>query len=386
MTIDDVTIYADMDPPQPSPPQQPPPQQPPPPPQQPPPQQPPPQPQPAQQPPPQQSQPPPPPQQQQQQQPQPQQQQRDPPSLQQPNMTLVKGTSRDEYLKIGVPLYEASIKCNWKAAKAILDKRPELVGFSITEHGDTPLHVAASAKGDLKRVKEFVKNLVDMMTQTQLRLINKNHNTALYLAAVAGNVETVAIMVKEDRGLLKIPGANKKMMPLYGAALFGNADVVKYIYEESKILTDEEGWSRESRGWLIEKLVENNMFDTALKIVIKYPVSDLTTKNVLRVLAGKPEAFQETKSKIMGLGSTIMSVLAFICFKRAPEKKSNALPLLKFIWDDIVKKPTKEIDTILRGIPDTESRKQDDKTVSRWAVKVMRLHKGHSSACGENES
>ncbi|KAJ0853704.1 putative RNA-directed DNA polymerase [Helianthus annuus] len=220
---------------------------------------------------------------------------------QQPNLPcfdLVRG-SREEYLKIGVPLYEASIKCNWKAAEAILDKRRELVGYSITENGETPLHVAASAKGDPKRVEEFVKNLVGMMTQKQLELQNKNYNTALYLAAAAGNVETVKIMVKENRKLLTIIGSNKTMMPLYAAALFGNKDVVAYIYEESKSLSDDENWSRERRGWLLEKCVENNMFEVALKIAKKHPLHD-NGRSILRILARKPERFQETKSNFMG--------------------------------------------------------------------------------------
>ncbi|KAD7479069.1 hypothetical protein E3N88_02205 [Mikania micrantha] len=175
---------------------------------------------------------------------------------------LLLGSSREEYLKYGVPLYEASIKYNWKAAKAILDRKPELVRYSITENGETPLHIAALASGDSKRVEEFVKKMVEMMGEKDLELQNKNHNTALYLAAVTGNVETVKIMVKDNRKLLTIPGANGKMMPLYAAALFGNKDVVDYIYEESRILSDDDGWSRDSRGWLIEKLVENDKFGT----------------------------------------------------------------------------------------------------------------------------
>ncbi|KAK9080680.1 hypothetical protein SSX86_000438 [Deinandra increscens subsp. villosa] len=371
------------------------PQQPPPPPQQPPqqpqmpppqPQQPPPPPQQLYMPPPQPQQPLPPPQQPQMPPPQPQQplppqhphpppQQTQqprhlpPPNL--PNRALLQGPNRDDYLKFGVPLYEACIKCNWKAAKAILAGRPELLGYGITENGETPLHVAASAKGtDPKRVQEFVKKLVGMMTHDQMKLQNKNYNTALYLAAVAGNVETVKIMASEDTGLLTTPGA-KQMMPLYAAALFGNTDVVEYIYEKSKILTEREGWSNNSRGWLIEKLVENNMFDTSLHIVTKYPIRDETTMSILKILARKPEAFNETKSNIM----RIKSVLGFFGLRKSSQKKSNALPLLRYIWGGIVKRPTREIDTILRGPPDSNSNKRENKTVSEWAVKVMQLQK-----------
>ncbi|KAD7479068.1 hypothetical protein E3N88_02204 [Mikania micrantha] len=276
---------------------------------------------------------------------------------------------REEYLKYGVPLYEASIKCNWKAAKAILDKNKELVRYSITENGETPLHVAASARGDSKRVEEFVKKMVEMMGEKDLELQNKNYNTALYLAAVTGNVETVKIMVKDNRKLLTIPGANRSMMPLYAAALFGNKDVVDYIYEESRILSDEDGWSPGSRGWLIEKLVETDMFDTALRIVKKYPLQDGTVKTLLKLLAGKPEAFHETKS------TAIKSVLACGCFKRAPTTKSNALSLLRYIWGDVVKRPTKKIDEIIRGPPDSSSIKQDNKVVAGWVVTVMKLQK-----------
>ncbi|KAL8191741.1 hypothetical protein R6Q57_028472 [Mikania cordata] len=73
----------------------------------------------------------------------------------------------------------------------------ELVRFSITENGETALHVAASAKGDPKEVEQFVRKLVDLMKKEDLELENENFNTALYLAAAAGNVETVKIMVEK---------------------------------------------------------------------------------------------------------------------------------------------------------------------------------------------
>ncbi|KAD7479092.1 hypothetical protein E3N88_02228 [Mikania micrantha] len=292
-----------------------------------------------------------------------------------PNMALVHGSSREEYLQFGVALYEASINYNWKAAKAILDKNKDLVRYSITENGETALHIAASARGDSKRVEEFVKKMVEMMGEKDLELQNKNYNTALYLAAVTGNVETVKIMVKENKKLLTIPGANRTMLPLYAAALFGNKDVVDYIYEESRILADEDGWSRDSRGWLIEKLLENDMFDTTLRIVKKYPLHDGTIKALLKLLAGKPEAFHETNKYHQYISHLLLLVLACGCFKRASTKKSNALSLLRHIWNDVVKRPTKEIDAILRGPPDSSSIDQDSKVVAGWTVTAMKLQK-----------
>ncbi|KAI3794312.1 hypothetical protein L1987_36941 [Smallanthus sonchifolius] len=255
---------------------------------------------------------------------------------------------REKYLKIGVPLYEASIRCDWVAAKAILDKNSEieLVRYSITENGETALHVAASAKSS-KHAEEFVKNLVGLMKKEDLALENENCNTALYLAAVAGNIETIKIMVKENRTLLTVPGAGGKMMPLYAAALFGCYDVVKYLYENSNELCDV-GWTDQNRGWLLEKCVENDMFDVALEIVKKYPKLGSGT-----VLRGGFFAFIGSK-----LG--------------AHEKENKALPLLRIIWEDIAKKPKIEIDKILRGPPDSI---KQDKLASGRVVQAIQLQK-----------
>nr|GEX07872.1 ankyrin repeat-containing domain, PGG domain protein [Tanacetum cinerariifolium] len=232
-----------------------------------------------------------------------------------PFQDLINGPKR-EYLRIGVPLYEASIKCDWEVANRILNKRPELVRFSITENAETALHIAASAKGP-KHVKQFVKNLVGMMTKEDLELVNKYNNTALYLAAAAGNLETVKIMVKKNGCLPIIPGAGA-MLPLHAAVLFGSNEVVKYLYQQSKNLTDD-GWTETSRSWLLEKCVESDMFDIALDIVKR----------------------------------TINSVSEF--FVGSPEKDTEALQLLRLIWEDIVKLSKHEIDNILRGPKDSNN-------------------------------
>ncbi|GKE82099.1 ankyrin repeat-containing domain, PGG domain protein, partial [Tanacetum coccineum] len=167
-------------------------------------------------------------------------------------------TNRKEYLNIGLPLYEAS-ECDWKATKTILDKHPnmELVRFRITENGETALHIAASVKGP-KKVSDFVRNLVEKMENEDLELLNRNGSTALYLAAVAGNLESVDIMMRSNRTLDTIPGGgmHKPTMPLYATALFGNKDVVSYLYECSRHLADARVWNKENRTELLEKCVE----------------------------------------------------------------------------------------------------------------------------------
>ncbi|KAJ0564322.1 putative ankyrin repeat-containing domain-containing protein [Helianthus annuus] len=134
------------------------------------------------------------------------------------------------------------------------------------------------------------------MQTADLELQNKSYNTTLYLAAAAGNIKAVKIMVEKNKALLTIAGGNRKMMPLYVATLYGNEDVVKYMYNHSNNLRDG-GWMPLNRGWLLLKCVENDMFDVALKIVTTYP--DLGTGSILEVLARKPEAFCEMKLNVI---------------------------------------------------------------------------------------
>ncbi|XP_076950683.1 uncharacterized protein LOC143623729 [Bidens hawaiensis] len=260
---------------------------------------------------------------------------------------------REEYINVGIPLYEASIKGDWKAAKAIIDKKPELVRYSITENYETALHIAASADKS-KRMQEFVKNLVDMMETQDLELQNNSSNTALCLAAAAGNVEMVNILVNRNRALLIIPGS-QRMMPLYMAALFGDHDTVEYLYRESKKLSDD-GWNPQNRGWLLQKCVEANLFGIALQMV-KDRSELADTASVLAILAKKPEAFTETTSNI--LKKLYNLVFARPTKPVPPKKDGEALQLLRIIWENIAKKPKKEIDNIIRGDPDVP--KKDDR-------------------------
>ncbi|KAI3506059.1 hypothetical protein L1887_28414 [Cichorium endivia] len=289
-----------------------------------------------------------------------------PPNL--PRSDLLTG-SREEYIAIGVPLYEASIIGNWKAAKAILDKQPNLIRFAITENYETPLHIAASAEST-KSVEEFVENLVNLMEKNDLELQNKSYNTALSLAAAAGNVKTAMTMVKKNRAVMEIPG-NNRTMPLYMAALFAKPDMVRYLYDSSNKLAGD-FWSHENRGWLLQKCVEAEIFDVAIKLVNDRP--ELCAKkrlltDVLLVLAQKTHAFKERKPHIVV--RIVESIFAVFHVKigRA-EKESEALQLLRILWKKIAIMPKNEIDDIIRG-PPLEVKKQGDIIRSSYPSRVI---------------
>ncbi|PWA53657.1 Ankyrin repeat-containing protein [Artemisia annua] len=159
-------------------------------------------------------------------------------------------------------------------------------------------------------------------------------------------------MMEKNESLRAIPGGGSEqklptLMPLYPAALFGNYEVVKYLYEKSNDLCDDDGWKPVTRSWFLEKCVEGDMFDIALKVVVKYPELGNEAR-ILSMMAQKPEAFQEEKSniteRIIKIGFSVIGL------KAGPlEKEPKALQLLKIIWNDIAKRPKKEIDDIMRG-------------------------------------
>ncbi|CAI9272249.1 unnamed protein product [Lactuca saligna] len=280
---------------------------------------------------------------------------------------LLNGPRKD-YITTGIPLYEASIKGDWKAAKAILDKRLELVRYSITENGETALHVAASAKST-KQVEDFLENLIEYMDKTDLELENNSSNTALCLAAAAGNVKMVKIMVKKNKALVAITGS-QHMTPLYMAALFGHYEVVKFLYDNSQNLHDD-CWTPQNRGWLLLKCVETDMFDIALKIVQEHP--DLRSSgSVLGVLAKKADVFAETESNIFK--KTFNWVINPKKQVLERESKAKALELLTLIWENISEKPRNEIDAIIRGPPDPPV-KPDDKSPSDKEEQTFELLK-----------
>ncbi|KAI3687155.1 hypothetical protein L1987_80846 [Smallanthus sonchifolius] len=221
-----------------------------------------------------------------------------PPMPSEPNLPyidLLQENHREDYINVAVPLYEAAIKGDWKAAKHILHKNPHLIRFAITESYETMLHVAAAAE-NTKAVQELVKNLVQLMKKEDLELQDDNYNTALGQAAKAGNTEIAMLLVEKNPELTEIPGAEYGM-PLYMAALFEKPTMVRYLYGISRRMSGPY-WVDTNRGWVLLKCVEAEIFDVAIKIVTECPdlmdEKSLVT-DVLLAMARNTQAFERSR-------------------------------------------------------------------------------------------
>ncbi|XP_024977649.1 uncharacterized protein LOC112515211 [Cynara cardunculus var. scolymus] len=249
----------------------------------------------------------------------------------------------EDFNAICVPLYKAITTNNFEAAKLILDKRPELVQFSITESGETIIHAAVLGKSCL-----FVKYLMSLMTKEGLKLLNGNGETTLCLVARTGNVEIAKTLVEKNEGLIDIPNSQGKM-PLQVAALYGRHNMVEYLYKSSQQMIGQ-SWTHQNRSLVFENCVEANLFDVALRIVSDLPELAING-SVLRLLAQKTHAFLPIERNPFQEANHIVILLH-------KDKEREALLLLRIILKEIMKLPKAEIDDLIRGPPEDDTKQK----------------------------
>ena len=74
----------------------------------------------------------------------------------------------------------------------------------------------------------------------------------------ARNVEIAVTMVNRHRALLDIPGRCGRM-PLYMACLYGQREMAKYLYGNSKKMSGDY-WTNEIRGRVLRNCVQADLF------------------------------------------------------------------------------------------------------------------------------
>ncbi|KAJ4702408.1 Ankyrin repeat-containing protein [Melia azedarach] len=210
-----------------------------------------------------------------------------------------QGKTRIRQLK----LYRAALASDWEVVKRIYNENKDDIGVAISGIGLTALHIAAA-----KRHADFVKELVKIMDENDLKKVDVFGQTALAFAAARGQVELAQEIMKNDKAIAMIPDKNG-LLPIHSAAVSGHKDVVEYLYQETKY------------SFLF--LAVGDVYDVALQLLEDYPdvaiacVGDYGTP--LHAIARKDLPFSKLDSQnVRGIPSRCLSLvergnIEFLC-------------------------------------------------------------------------
>ncbi|XP_056695956.1 uncharacterized protein [Spinacia oleracea] len=251
--------------------------------------------------------------------------------------------TRDDFLRHGVPLYQAALEGDWETADKIFKDVPNWVTAPITKRNDTTLHVAVAAM-DL----EFVTNLVNLMVTVGDRLESKTTlgNTAFCIAASSGNVDIAKVMVEKNIALPDIKGS-KNMTPLHMAILLGHRDMVNYLIN----VTNDNLLKDHDRIELLTSAIEAHLYDVALHFIDKHPNlalhRNLNDETVLHTLAQRH--LQNHTSK-----QSIWDRLMIRCTNKGKDQGEQqlelALQVTQKAWNEVIKQDETQISELI-GYP-----------------------------------
>uniref|UniRef100_A0A2N9J3E9 Uncharacterized protein n=1 Tax=Fagus sylvatica TaxID=28930 RepID=A0A2N9J3E9_FAGSY len=119
---------------------------------------------------------------------------------------------------------------NWYSANQFLSSHPEALSEKISNDGDTALHIAI-----LGGHMDIVKELVNKMSEENLKTKNNCGSTVLGICAQIGNIEMAKCIIGKSRTLLSIGNYNEQLIPVV-LAIKNNPnaiDMVHYLYDET---------------------------------------------------------------------------------------------------------------------------------------------------------
>uniref|UniRef100_A0A6N2LP60 Uncharacterized protein n=1 Tax=Salix viminalis TaxID=40686 RepID=A0A6N2LP60_SALVM len=126
-------------------------------------------------------------------------------------------------------LYKHAHKGDWGATKNYLSRYPDAKKAKIEPYSETALHVAARA-GNLKVVEELVK----LMSEEELEIQDKYGETALSCAAFGGITKMAECLVSKNQYLVTFVNEYKRI-PLVEACMRNHKDMALYLYNVTPV-------------------------------------------------------------------------------------------------------------------------------------------------------
>ncbi|KAJ6428802.1 hypothetical protein OIU84_020457 [Salix udensis] len=187
-------------------------------------------------------------------------------------------------------LYRYAHKGDWDATKKYLSRYPDAIKAKIEPFGETALHVAASA-GNLEVVEELVK----LMSVEELEIQDGEGNTALSCAAIVGITKMAECLVSKNQNLVTFVNEDKRS-PLVLACRCNKKDMALYLYSVTPVefLCDQDNGHHGSL--FLQSAIGVQMLDIAFDFLYRYPnmttaKDDVTELNALMTLSAMPEIF-----------------------------------------------------------------------------------------------
>ena len=122
-------------------------------------------------------------------------------------------------------LYKAVVNGDWKSASKLLEDNPTSFLAPIRRNDPPMLHIAV----DLGEASMgFVEKLVEFMPSEALSLQDSDGATALFTAAMAGNIKAAKLLVDKNPSLPNICSYGN-LVPLHSALKYGHKELTSYL-------------------------------------------------------------------------------------------------------------------------------------------------------------
>ncbi|KAH1041608.1 hypothetical protein GLYMA_09G054100v4 [Glycine max] len=228
--------------------------------------------------------------------------------------------SMNKFLELCVPLHKLALEGNWQAAKVILGKDSRLKHAAIADGWATLLHVAVGANH-----ASFVKELLQEFDNDQyISLQDYRGNTAFCFAVASGNMEIVELLKGRDPHLPTRRGGSD-YIPIQFAAMQGNCDMTRYLYDISK-----EAFEDTDKIMLFFTFIKTGNYHMALKMADEWVelayARDDNNETALHLLAVNQNPLDSCCHCPEMEGS----------FRINPDTKHVMFQLVNFLWKKIL--------------------------------------------------